>query len=841
MMRFELGSEWSISGKDGNGRDISFKGSVPGCVHTDLIAAGYIDGDIFFRDNAKKIQWIEDCDWVYTKEFEVLKTQKQTYLCFEGLDTYCDIYLNGKHLGYCDDMFIPHRFNIDSFVRHGEKNSLEIRFYSPVAAVRGRKKRDGAFTTERLYTRRMQCTYGWDWVYRFVTCGVFRPVYLEYASGADIKNVYINTESIDEYSAQVSCEMNFEGACLADGHTVCCKLYSPDGTLLLSDEFNTSEESHTRYYDIPNPQLWSPFCCGEAPLYTIKISIGETDFEQNFGIRTVKILQLGDVPDSYEYNLCRLLKTDSPSADEYDANEYFSCFNLLVNGKKVFCKGANWVPCEPFPSAEKNEKITKILELAKKSGLNMIRVWGGGLFECDHFYSECDRLGIMVTQDFLMACGSYPEDDSRFIELLSLEAEHAALRLRNHPCLMWWTGDNENAVDGNDKMKNYKGRTSAYKAIAPALRKYDPRRRFLPSSPYGGDKYASKTVGTTHNTQYLSYIFSYFEKPDLSDYKEVFEKYLARFVAEEPVMGACNLPTLRKFMTDDDIFGENTDMWHFHNQSNPALSRDLLDYNLMFAEKVLGKFENTTDRFFKLKYIAYEWIRITLEKFRRNKWFSGGIIYWMLNDCWPASCGWALIDYYCRPKPSYYAFRRCSAKNIVSVEKSDDGFFAKLCSDEPDGGEDKKCLLTAYALDVNGGVTKIYEKESSFACGGVRKEKLPALAFADGQISYICDVSYEVQESNQKQTLTDRAFYKDGALEITECKQNCDYEIIDKTDEYVIIRAKKYIHAVEVEGDTVLDDNYFSLVPGETRTVKFEKPCGEVTVTGYTLKELFRR
>ena len=247
MLKIELCGEWSVRGKDRYGNDISFKGTVPGCVHTDLIAGGYIDGDIFFRDNAEKIRWIEDCDWVYTKEFKVDLMHRNLCLCFEGLDTYCDIYLNGKHLGYCDDMFIPHRFNINSFVKYGENNVLEVRFYSPIAAVRGRKKRDGAFTTERLYTRRMQCTYGWDWVYRFVTCGIFRPVYLEYKSSVDIENIYINTEEIDAHSAQISCEIDFCGAQLGNGKTVVLKIFSPEHELLLCDVFNTSEKTHIRY------------------------------------------------------------------------------------------------------------------------------------------------------------------------------------------------------------------------------------------------------------------------------------------------------------------------------------------------------------------------------------------------------------------------------------------------------------------------------------------------------------------------------------------------------------------------------------------------------------------
>lgn len=822
--RIDLNGVWNVKGADSENKPIEFVGNVPGCVHTDLMEAGIIGKDIFYRDNGKNIQWIEDKNFTYEREFEIKDIDSiphdDVYLCFEGLDVYCDIYLNGKHIGYCEDMFIPHRFSVDGKLKEG-KNTVTVDFYSPVNSVSGRKYRSGAFTTERLNTRRMQCTYGWDWVYRFVTCGIFRPVYIEFENGISAENVYINTESIDEFSAQISCEITFKR--YEKGGMAKCEIYSPKGELVAWDEFYTEEEHHTRFFDIPDASLWDPFCENEASLYTARIYVDGVQYiEQKFGIRTVKILQVEDKPCTYNFDLSMRLKTNSASAERYDKNERFSCFTLMVNGKKIYCKGANWVPCEPFPSAETKEKITSILELAKKMNLNMIRVWGGGLFECDHFYSECDRLGIMVTQDFLMACGAYPEDNAHFVELLSKEAEHAALTLRNHPSIMWWSGDNENAVDGNDKMSEYMGRISAYKAIAPQLRKYDPRRRFLPSSPYGGDLYASKTVGTTHNTQYLSMVFDYIDSPDLSNYKEYYEEYLARFVAEEPAMGACSYTTLKKFMTEDDIFGENTDMWYFHTQNNPGLKKHLFNYNLMYAEKILGKYKDGKDRAFKLKYFGYEWVRFTFEKFRRNQWYNSGVIYWMLNDCWPAASGWAYIDYYTAPKPMYYAFKRCASKYIISIGNEKDKKIVRLCGNAltADFG-----TLTAYKLNKDGSVEKLSEKNVIFEANGVREEKLPEAA--KDAFAVICDYS-------SSQT-SDRCFYKDGALNIAPTDA---FEIVAQTETSVTVKASKYIHTVGIEAEAVLSDNYFSLLPDEERTITFDKPCENIDIECYTLEEL---
>ena len=173
-----------------------------------------------------------------------------------------------------------------------------------------------------------------------------------------------------------------------------------------------------------------------------------------------------------------------------------------------------------------------------------------------------------------MACGSYPEEEDWFIDELKKEAEYVVRLCRNQPCLVWWSGDNENAVKGRDTDENYCGRRSAYDGIAPVLYREDPYRRFLPSSPFGGSYYASNTVGTTHNTQFLGQLFKYIESEDLSNYKDEFKKYRARFIAEEPQLGAVSLSSLRRFMSEEDIFGGEA-MWRYHMKSNPGLKREL--------------------------------------------------------------------------------------------------------------------------------------------------------------------------------------------------------------------------------------------------------------------------
>lgn len=815
MNRISLNGSWQGICFDSDSKEkFSFSGNVPGCVHTD-IAGEHIPKDIYFRNNADECQWIENCHWEYTKSFCLSEVPEEIYLVFQGLDTYADIYLNGSPLASTDNMFISHRFNVSDRLKVGE-NTVSVYFRSPIAEVKNLEHREGAFTTERMHTRRLQCTYGWDWVARLVTFGIYRDVYLEAIDGFNVKNAYIYTQDIIGSSAQIVVEAELEN--YQNGSMVEIEVISPENETVYRHRSFCKEPAIKEYIDIPHAKLWYPAGYGDQPIYKVKIC----DKEFSFGIRKATILQLPDEKGSDYYNKCLEIK-NSVSGEIYDKNEEFSGFQLLINGVPIMCKGANWVPCEPFPSAEDDEKITHLLSLAVEAGVNMLRVWGGGLFEKQHFYNECDRLGILLTQDFLMACGHYPEEKDSFVNQLKKEAEFAAYELRNHPCLVWWSGDNENAVWGCDEDEDYKGRTAIHKGIMPVLSRLDPMRRFMLSSPCGGKTFASKTVGTTHNTQYLGdSIFPYIRNEEMTDYKDFFSTLLARFIAEEPTCGAISLPSLRRFMTDDDIFNSD-EMWQYHTKSNPCLDFSLFDLLLDFSKKVLGDFKDGKDRFFKMKYAQFEWIRVSMENIRRNKGFINGIVYWMWNDCWPASSGWAFVDYYCLPKASFYSFKRCASPLIASINKNE-SYEIYLCNDSL---EDKSVTLKLSYI-LNGTATAIAEKEVAIESGLSRKVfELNESLVPDGAI-LICDISSE--------GICDRAFYKKGALHMSPTE---GIEIVSKTDNSITVKASEYVHTVELEGEFIFEDNYFSLMPDEQRTVNFrlspQHQSDDLTVTGYTI------
>lgn len=816
MEKLFLENNWVLTG-DKIG---TVSATVPGCVHTDLIKEGIIK-DLFWRDNNKQYEWIENEDFTYSCTFDA-KESDDAVLVFEGLDTYCDIYLNGCAIGSADNMFISHEFNIGGKLQERD-NVLEIRFRSPIKEVADRPALNGAFTTERLHTRRMQCTYGWDWVDRFVTCGVYRPVYIRYGSDMYVDSVYVVTENIDEFSAQICVEMEF--ANFKEGGLVNVAVVSPDGDVVNSAEFYCKEPKAVRRFDITEPQLWYPLGYGEHPIYTLVCTVNDNVHTETFGIRTLKVLQIPDKEGSDYYNLAKALQ-EGEIGQIMDKNTTYSGFQLVINGKKILCCGANWVPCEPFPSAETPEKFDKLIDLACKMKLNMLRVWGGGLFENKYFYDCCDRAGILVTQDFLMACGTYPETEEWFIESQRKEAEFAVKYLRNHPSLAWWSGDNENATEASEDMEEYRGRKATIGAIAPAIYKYDRSRMFLPSSPYGGKTYASLTSGTTHNTNYIDRMFDYFYDTDCVDYKEYLGQFSARFIAEEPVFGAVSRKSALRFMEESDILdGEQTILRH-HTKNNAWLAHEVFDYITTFALKVLGAPSDLEDRYFKYKYIQFEWFRIVFENMRRNIGFCNGLVFWMFNDCWPASLGWSILDYYCMPKAAYYQFRRCAQTLVSSVTCDGKNYNVTLSNSGFKTVVAKGC---AYRFDKTNmaEAAEKYEFDITADAYSAGTVKLPWSLDENNVI--VCDVVCD--------EFADRSFYKHGDLSIHNC--NDALRVVARDEHSITVCSDSYIHTVELEGDCVFSADYFSLLPGESKTVTWEclndNSDSDFTVTAYTI------
>ena len=805
-----LNGAWQGEYVTEKGERVAFPATVPGCIHTDLQACGKI-GDFYYRDESKTVQWIENCDVVYVREFDVPEPSPSAFLEFDGLDTYCDIYLNGSVIGEAHNMFVPHAFPVDGVLKRGT-NRLEVRFRSPIREVEGKPGLHGAFTTERLHTRRIQCTYGWDWVDRFVTMGVFRDVRLVFRRPNTVAGVYVTTEEILPGSAQIKVAVSLSDF-QNNGDRLSLSIADPDGKTVFEKSRVLLDPTVEEWIDLPDAKLWYPNGYGEQPLYTLTVSTPAGETSVTFGIRRITLRQLVDLPGSPESERCKQIQSQ-PFAKDKDNNETTSGFTVLVNGTPIFCKGADWVPCEPFPSAETPEKIARILAVSSACGVNMIRVWGGGIFERDEFYSACDRLGILVAQDFLMACGNYPENEEWFLDELKLEARAGALRLRNHACLAFWNGDNENAVHGNENRTDFPGYLAA-KVIAPILAELDPARRFLPSSPYGGDPYCSPTRGTAHSTFFLGAFFRYVRENDLSDWRETMSQYLTRFNAEQPTMGMPFVSTLRRFLSDEDIFGEDQSMSEFHTKTNPSIKPLTLYGHLdKMTEKLFGAYKSGEDRVAKMQTMHCEWVRLGMELYRRNKWFASGILFWMLNDCWPAANSWSLIDYYGVAKPAFYAFKRCAKPVIASISEQDGKLTVTVSNDglTPVSGKGRIALYDfgtetdllptefAYTVPANASATVLSLDYKPFA-DLLSPTRLP-----------LCDIENEDGS-------TDRAFFipsRYADLDLT----YRPLRVIAETPDAVTVEADAFSPFALLDSPDLLSDNAICMKRGETRVLK---------------------
>ncbi len=788
---------------------------VPGCLHKDLENAGIIK-DLFYRDNAKEYKWVEDLSAVYSISFDAEEYHKAV-LKFDGLDTFCDIYLNGEHIGSTHNMFIQHGFDVSSVLKP-RGNKLEVRFTSPIKAVEGMPMpRKYAFTPDRVRARRMQCTYGWDWVYRFVTMGIYRPVYIEYRDGLEIEDVYIRTDFLDNYGASLTAEMEFSG--FDRPEIVKAEIFSPDNVCVFTDEFYADRANVRRHIDISAPELWYPSGYGEQPLYKFRLTSGNGTYETLFGIRTVRLLTLKDTPGSDCHSMA-LSASKTSIGSAHTSGEDFFGFAVIVNGVRIFARGANWVPCEPFPSEESDGKISKLLEMYRTMGANIIRVWGGGLLERDALYNACDKLGILVVHDFFMACAEYPEKEDWFINELRLESEYTVKHLRNHPSLAWFHGDNENAVDGSDISADYCGRSSAYNGIFPSVYKLAPNIPVLESSPWGGRTFSSICSGTSHNTNFLGDIFGYFDSDSCDCYKEYLSQFTSRFVSEEPTFGAVCRESLLEFLSEDDLCDENEEMLNFHTLNNPCLINTIYSSVRSFAEKVLGVFTDAEDRLFKYRYIQCEWQRLTMELAMRNIGYTSGIIYWMYNDCWPAALGWSFVDYYTREKAAYYSFKRSSIPVIGSFDPSGTCFTVSSSCTVP-----VSAAVRFTAVDNDGNT--VVTKEETVTVSPYGKNTLSP-CMAQGTKLVIADVESQAGKY--------RTFHKNGKLEIV---RNDAFDITEINGSCITVRAKRHLQAVELSGALEFSDNYFSMISGEEKTVSF-KNCADsktsVSVISYTLK-----
>ena len=614
---------------------------IPGTVHTDLLKSKIIP-DPFFADNELALRWISESDWIYKTYFDLpkdFKNEESVYLVFEGLDTVADIYINGNKIGHAQNMFLKYEFDISDKIKK-RNNDLHIRFTSASKYGRSQEKKFGklpvALNTERVYLRKAQYSFGWDWGPSFATCGLWRPVYLLQKSEIEIVNVTFDTLSISENTAivNIKAEINNQRGI---SNNVKIKLIGNSSAIEKTIPNSSSGLIQTEL-EIANPKLWWPNNYGEQNLYDLIIQIVNEkekilfETKKKVGIRTI------------------ILNLD---------NHGKSSFNFIINEKPIFIKGANWIPSDSFLPRISEDKYSSLVRLAKEANMNMLRVWGGGFYEEDAFYRLCDEAGILVWQDFMFACASYPEHDD-FMSNVEEEIKQNVYRLQSHPAMAIWCGNNENEWGwyqlqkiGGKEMPGYK----IYHELIPhILEEIDPQRPYWPSSPFGNeDNPNSEKSGNRHQWDLWS---------NWIDYSNV-KNDNSLFVTEFGFQSSASSETIRKALPKE-VQHSQSRLFEYHNKQEEGQERL---FKFMSSHLPV---RTELDEFIYLTQINQGLaLRECVEHWLSRHQQTNGAIIWQLNDCWPVA-SWSLIDSGLIPKLSYYMVKRSFSEKIILFTKQNE-------------------------------------------------------------------------------------------------------------------------------------------------------------------------
>lgn len=692
------------------GENIWIPAQVPGHVHSDLQRAGVI-ADPFWRLNEQGVRWVDEADWTYRTTFTVEAERLalrggygKHYLDFGGLDTLARVYLNGTQVGASENFFVPLRLDVTDTLREGE-NELRIEFDSALRVGRDRAEAYlGDGTSERgrqayfnfaprAFLRKPQYMFGWDWGPELVSCGIWQPVELVTVPVAEIVDWRMDYTFTDPVTVDIRLALT------VDKHepgpmVVSTALYAPgDNTpsAILPDE----PGRHTVEMEIRGQKVavWNPNGLAVMPTvnglrpkggprkrYFLNFKVsrpGDTIFDEaevvafkgvSVGFRTVEVIQ------------------------EPDADGKGVSFGFRVNGVKTFIKGANWIPDGSFPGQITEQQLRERLTQAREAGFNMLRVWGGGLYESDTFYNLCDELGILVWQDFALACSMYPDDDLGFVENVRQEAAVNVRRLRHHPCLALWCGGNENVElfqnrwSGDAQATRFYGAHLIHEVFPAVLADEDTRTSYWPNSPYSGtpdapaqdpDRGDAHFWGAWHNHGGSS--------GDWVHYAESDNRFSSEFGFASPAgmaaWGSCTVPEDRN---------PRSLVSQFHNKT-----RKDYDVYLGYIEKHFPKVQTWEDLVYYGQANQAEALRFGVEHWRRRKERCGGTLFWQLNDCWPTH-SWAVIDSFGEPKAAYYAAKRFYAPLLLSLVRVGDTVEAHLIHDP----ETNEAAPPAGTLDV---------------------------------------------------------------------------------------------------------------------------------------------
>jgi len=627
---------------------------VPGNVELDLERAGILP-EIFFGDNVHEVRKCEFNEWWYKRSFKADKGLVETggELVFAGLDCIADVWVNNRQVGSADNMFIEHRFDVSDFLKVG---SNEIVVHIKSAILEARKYQHSvcenaqAMNFDSLRIRKAAHSYGWDIMPRIVSAGIWRDVSIEPKRTEKFTDVYYATIELTKKAAKVWVKWQFvTDKYELDDYRI--KITGQCGQSRFEKTVNVYHTYGRLEIDIKAPKLWWPKGYGKADLYNVTAELiykdGVVDRRvEKIGIRQIKL-------DYTEINT----KADPGR------------FVFVCNGEKIFAKGTNHVPLDAFHSRDKS-RLKKAMDMYVDLGCNMVRCWGGNVYEDHEFFDLCDKNGIMVWQDFGFGCGYYPQDD-KFQEKIAYEAKQVIRKLRNHASIAIWAGDNEVDVfcmdiyGGVDPGKNRLTRET----LPAVVNQHDPYRQFLPSSPFCGDAVVKAGDSFLGPEQHLWGPRGYYKAKFYSDNN-------ACFVSEIGYHGCPDKSSIKKFISKDKLWPIYNSQWHCH-ASNPHPKDDIYKFRIkLMASQIKHLFggvpKNLNDFILASQVTQAEAKKYFIEIFRSQKWNKSGILWWNLIDGWPQFAD-SVVDYYYGKKLAYHYIKRMQKDVCVMITEAKKG------------------------------------------------------------------------------------------------------------------------------------------------------------------------
>lgn len=786
---------------------------VPGCVHLDLLRHDQIP-DPFFGSNEREVQWIEEEDWSYRCEFDfpvALGDSDQIDLVADGLDTVAAIELNGYQVGHSENMFVGRRWSVQEALRPG-RNELLIRFTSAWRHIQStrREHRTREISDRRgrsQVMRKQPCQFGWDWGPRLVTAGIWRDIRLE----GWRSNRLVDCQVIQTHRPDGKVDLRIVPRLLheASGNFLWQVEISLGGKKVISVQ---DKVSPTQRLTIETPELWWPNGQGHQPLYEVSVLMRSANgravidrWSRRIGLRTI--------------NLDR-------SRDQWGES-----FRFVVNGRPVFAKGANWIPAHAFVAGLKPKDYRRDLEAARAAHMNMVRVWGGGVYEAEAFYEACDELGLMVWQDFMFACALYPGDEA-FLDDVRKEAKYQITRLRHHACLALWCGNNEVAqlnVDLLEDEKKQHSHDQLFRRVLPeSVRQWDGVTDYWPSSQWRGNipdsKGRNNAPGERSGDSHFWDVW-HSRKP-VKDY----EKWQFRFCSEFGMQSYSSPETNRTFCSPEDgnVFGPTME----NHQKNRAGNQIILDY---VSRRY--RYPKNQDALILLSQLNQAYcMQVGVEHFRRNSPRCMGALYWQLNDCWPVA-SWSSIEFGGRWKVAHYAARRFYAPALVSAHVAGDETSTIGNEREStirevhlytvfDGPDTCRGTLSWELRHFDGGVLESgrisleLEPKTSI----LRRSIELAKVFQDHGRDYVY-LRIRLQTENYPLSENTVFFAPPRFLRLPALPITTRVHAKERRSWVVQLESAGYHHALELKLsgiDAKWTDNYFDLYPGEMREVRFE-------------------